>query len=452
MLSHRRTSSATNLKQSQALLKQLRLCAKRLIIRLPLIALLAASLPLQASESVVSSQDSQDKTDHTLDYTLDYTLEHFSYAGPMAVMQLANDWNGKLKSGKDAISFIQSEISARYKNFTLGYLVRKSHQFKIGSDLARGFYYYNNDITLAEQMQINAKMQSKVYAGKGLRLTHTFHLPYLDTHHRTDTRLHGQPPYNYVDTHLKITPGNYVDTHLKITPGIVVLRLDEIIWGGFDGSLFYSSPDEDDWGGTIDLDYGYTKDFIARRPLEGEHLGWLYGLDLDVEWSSPWLEARYSGINVFSRIYWKGMPRTTAKISTESAFYLIGPEYFDDAVLNAPALHYLEASTPLTFADSALKVFLVPDLYAISQNMHLFSSAQITPIRSFYYHGFQYRTKPGVWGSESPIKLGLQHDFSTRTTKLSMQHEYVSMEFASQTMDVSESQQVVLKLGLHVSF
>ena len=418
MLSHRRTSSAASLKQSQALLKQLTLCAKRLIIRLPLIALLATPLTLQASDSTVSTQD---KTDHTLDYTLDYTLEHFSYAGPMAVMQLANDWNGKLKSGKDAISFIQSEISARYKNFTLGYLVRKSHQFKIGNDLARGFYYYNNDITLAEQMQINAKMQSKVYAGKGLRLAHTLH-------------------------------PSYMDTHLKITPSIVALRLDEIIWGGFDGSLFYSSPDEDDWGGTIDLDYGYTKDFIARRPLQDEHLGWLYGLDLDVEWSSPWLEARYSGTNVFSRIYWKGMPRTTAKISTESAFYLIGPEYFDDVILNAPALHYLEASAPLTFADSALKVFLVPDLYAISQNMHLFSSAQITPIRSFYYHGFQYRTKPGVWGSESPIKLGLQHDFSTRTTKLSMQHEYVSMEFASQTMDVSKSQQVVLKLGLHVGF
>lgn len=362
----------------------------------------------------------------------------------MAVMQLANDWNGKLKSGKDAISFIQSEISARYKNFTLGYLVRKSHQFKIGNDLARGFYYYNNDITLAEQMQINAKMQSKVYAGKGLRLAHTFHLPYMDTHHRTDTRLHGrlhgQPPYDYEDS------------HLKITPSIVVLRLDEITWGGFDGDLYYSSPKDDDWGGEIDLDYGYTKDHIARRPLEGEHLGWLYALDLDIDWVSPWFDAKYSGINVFSRIDWKDMPRTTAKISTESAFYLIGPEYFDDVVLNAPALHYLEASAPLTFADSALKAFLVPDLYAISQNMHLFSSAQITPIRSFYYHGFQYRTKPGAWGSESPIKLGLQHDFSSRTTKISMQHEYVSMEFASQTMDVSKSQQVVLKLGLHVGF
>lgn len=372
---------------------------------------------------------------------VDFTFQHFSYAGPMAVMQLANDWNGKLKNGKDAISFIQTEISASYNNFTLGYLERKSHQFKIGNDLARGFYYYNNDITLAEQMQINAKMQSKVYAGKGLRLAHTLPLPYMDTHNN-----HNSP--SYLDSHLNA----YVDSHLKITPSIVVLRLDEITWGGFDGNLYYSSPKDDDWGGEIDLDYGYTKDHIARRPLEGEHLGWLYALDLDVDWASPWFDAKYIGMNVFSRIDWKEMPKTTAKISTESAFYLIGPEYFEDSVLNAPALHYLEASTPLSFADSALKAFLVPQLYSISQNMRLFSSAQITPIRSFYYHGFQYRTEAGIFGSGSPIRLGLQHDFSTRTTKLSLQHEYVSMEFASQTMDVSESQQVVLKLGLHVSF
>ena len=363
----------------------------------------------------------------------------------MAVMQLTNDWNGKLKSGKDAISFIQTEISANYNSFTLGYLERKSHQFSIGNDLAKGFYYYNNDIELANKLQINAKMKSKAYAGKGLRLAHTLPLPYMDTHHN-----HNSP--SYMDSHPKLHTSSYMDSHLKITPSIVVLRLDEITWGGLDGDLYYSSPKEDDWGGEIDLDYGYTKDHIARRPLEGEHLGWLYALDLDIDWVSPWFDVKYSGINVFSRIDWKDMPKTTAKISTESAFYLIGPEYFEDSVLNAPALHYLEASTPLSFADSALKAFLVPDLYAISQNMHLFSSTQITPIRSFYYHGFQYRTKPGVWGSESPIKLGLQHDFSTRTTKLSMQHDSVSMEFASQTMDVSESQQVVLKLDLHVSF
>lgn len=361
------------------------------------------------------------KSNQAVKPKVDLTLQHFSYAGPMAVMQLVNDWKGELKSGKDAISFIQAELSTTYNSFTIGYIQRKSHQFSLGNDLAKGFYYYNNEVKLDDKMQINAKMESKVYSGEGLKIAHKFDFSYLD--HR-----------------------------FSVTPSIVNLRLDEIIWGGFDGNLFYSSPEDEDWGGTIELDYGYTDDSIARRPLNGESLGWLHGLDLDFVWNTPWLNAKYSGVNVFSRIYWDNMPKTTATISTESAFYLSGTEYFENSVLTPPALHYIEASTPLSFADSALKAFLVPELYSISQNMHLFSSAQITPIRSFYYHGFQYLTTPGTWGSASPIKLGLQHDFSSRTTKLSLQHEYVSMEFASQTVDVSKSQQVVLKFGAHIKF
>ena len=389
---------------------------------------LACSFIADAGDVEFNKQSNQISTnDDTKDYfeskhEVDFMANHFSYAGPMAVLQLANDWNGKFKGGKDAISFFETELSVRKNNVVLGYLRRVSHQFEIGNDLARGFYYYNNEIELDERMRINAAMDSKVYSGSGLRLGYRF------------------------ESFL----GSDFENYLSVTPSLTALRLDNIIWGDFEGSLFYSNTD--DWGGTINLDYGYTKDHVVRRPLSGEYLGWLYGLDLNVVWDSPWLEASYKGINVFSKIYWDGLPTTTAQFSTETAFLLYGYEYYDNVILNAPALHYLEASAPLSFADSALKVFLVPDLYAISQNMHLFSSAQITPIRSFYYHGFQYRTKPGAWGSESPIKLGLQHDFSTRTTKLSMQHEYVSMEFASQTMDVSKSQQVVLKLGLHVSF
>ena len=341
-----------------------------------------------------------------------FQADHFSYAGPMAVLALAGDWRGKFKNGKDVISFFETELSVRTNNVVLGYLRRVSHQFEIGNDLARGFYYYNNAIELDERMEINATMDGKVYSGSGLRLGYSFE--------------------NFL--------GFGFENYLSVTPSIVALRLDNIIWGDFEGNLFYSNTD--DWGGTIDLDYSYTKDYVVRRPLSGEYLGRLYGLDLNVDWNSPWLEASYKGINVFSKIYWDGVPTTTAQFSTETAFLLYGYEYFDDVILDAPALHYLEASTPLSFINSAL----------ISQHLRLFSSAQITPIRSFYYHGFQYRTEPGVLGSDVPIKLGVQHDFSSRTTKLSLQHEYVSMEFASQTMDVSKSQQLVLSLGVHVQF
>lgn len=375
-----------------------------LVLLLWLLVMLLFSLPVASLESTSPEKK------------FEYNLEHFSYAGPMAVMQLANDWQGDLKNGKDAISFIQSEVSASYNNVHIGYLARKYHQFLIGNDLARGFYYYNNDITLAERMQINAKLEGKVYQGKGLRLGYLFHNSFESSHQSSNKRL---------------------DNQLTIMPSIVALRLDDIIWGGFEGDLYYTSNQDDDWGGTIDLDYAYSEDYVARRPLEGKTLGWLYGLDLDIAWSSPWLDAQYQGVNVFSRIYWDDLPKTRATISTESAFYLIGSEYFDDAILTAPALHYVQISAPL---------------FSSSQNTHWVSSTQITEIRSFYYHGLQYRTQPGVLGSRSALKLGLQHDFASSTTKLSFEHESVVMELASQTIDISKSQQLVLKLGVRLLF
>ncbi len=88
------------------------------------------------------------------------------------------------------------------------------------------------------------------------------------------------------------------------------LRLTDIIWGDFEGELFYSNTKN--WGGTIDLDYHYTEDHIVRRPLNGEYIGQLYGLDLNLSYQSKNFAIDYQGINVANRIYWDGAPTTTA--------------------------------------------------------------------------------------------------------------------------------------------
>jgi len=338
-----------------------------------------------------------------------YKLEHFSYAGPMAVLQLANNWHGNMKPGRDAISFFQHEISIKKNNFTLGLLSRSYHQFSIENDFARGFYYYNNEISLDEELRVEGSVSAKTYSGMGLRLAYDF----------------------------LFNP--FSETSLRLTPSIVALRLDDIIWGQFKGELFYS--DTDNWGGTIDLEYGYTKDHIVRRPLKGESLGQLYGLDLESEWKSPWLDVIYQGINLFSRVYWDGLPKTKAQVSTETAFLLFGYEYFDDVILHAPALHYIQASGPLS------NISVLSDTA-----FNWLTSARVTPIKSFYYHGFQYPSSLDIFGGTHTVKFGFQHDFSTRTTRLSLDHANISAVLASQTLDVSRSQQLVAKFTFHYRF
>ena len=338
--------------------------------------------------------------------SIQYSFDHFSYAGPMAVMQLANDWNGDIKQGDDAVSFIQSEVSAKTNHFLLGFLTRYYHQFSIGNDLARGFYYYNNDISLDEELRIDAAMQARVYSGTGLRLGYEF----------------------------LINP--FSQARLSVIPSFVALRLDDIIWGGLEGELFYSNTHS--WGGTIDLDYGYTEDHVVRRPLEGEYIGQLYGLDLDLNWQGPWLSFDYQGVNLFSRIYWDGLPQTTAQVSTETAFFLFGYEYFDNVILHAPALHYAQASGPFPIAPNS--------------KLHWLSSARVTAVKSFYYHGLQYRSELEVFDRMQVFKLGFQYDFSSSTSRLSVEHSNITAVLASQTFDLSKSQQLVAKFTFHYTF
>jgi len=360
-----------------------------------LILLCCLSLTVRAENGAENGAD---------DDGIRYSFDHFSYAGPMAVMQLANEWHGDMKSGDDAISFIQNEISIRKSNFQLGYLTRSYHQFHIDNELARGFYYYNNDISLDEEYRIKADLKAKTYAGQGIRLGYDFSDVFSDV---------------------------FSDSFFSITPSLVALRLDDIIWGDFQGELFYN--DTKNWGGTIDLDYAYTEDHIVRRPLQGDYLGWLYGLDLEATVDTPWLVLDYQGINVYSRIYWDGVPRTTAQVSTETAFLLFGYEYYEDLELNPPALHYLAATVPLAGFSG-------------------FSSARITPIKSFYYHGLQFNHELTVFGETKPFALGLQYDFASSTPRLSMSHPNLSFELASQTLDVSRSQQLEANFTFHYTF
>ena len=340
-----------------------------------------------------------------------YSFQHFSYAGPMAVMQLANEWHGELKRGDDAISFIQNEVFVKSGGFHLGYLTRNYQQFEIDNELARGFYYYNNEISLDEECRINADLKAKTYAGQGLRLG-----------------------YGFSDL------ASHEDYSVKVSPSFVALRLDNIIWGDFQGELFYN--DTKNWGGTIDLDYAYTEDHIVRRPLSGDYLGWLYGLDLDVDIATPWFDLDYQGINVYSRIFWQGVPRTTAQVSTETAFLLFGFEYYEDIELNPPALHYAEVAAPLAVLSG------IVNLEGISG----VSSARVTPIKSFYYHGLQFEREVNLFGYVKPYSFALQYDFSSATPRLSLEHPNFSFVFASQTLDVSRSQQLVANFTFHYTF
>lgn len=356
--------------------------------------------------SIIWANDSQNTV------TINYAFDHFSYAGPMPVFQLANDWNGDFKSDDDAIAFMQNEISVQYNNFIVSALAQTYYSFLVDNELASGFYYYNNDISLDEELRIDATMDAKTYSGNGIRL-------------------------GYELSSAALIPDTLPSSiRINITPSIVALRLDEITWGNLEGELFYSNTE--DWGGTIDLDYGYTEDHVVRRPLSGDYIGQLYSFDLEADIDTPWADFDYQGINIYGRIYWDGLPQTTAQLSTETAFLLFGYEYYEDVILNPPALHFLQAAIPL--------------VALTGNNIFWKTNARFTPIKDFYFHGLEWRRDFGWFGETETLKAGLQYDFSNKTPKISVEFSNFSLVFASQTLDVAKSQSLLAKLEFGVSF
>lgn len=357
-----------------------------------LVALLSCQLSFSADDSRIN---------------LSYSFDHISYAGPMAVLQLANDWHGDLKSGRDAVSFLENKVEAKSGNFQISILSRTYHEFLIGNDLARGFYYYNNGIELDQELRIDAALQAKSYSGDGIQLGYDFNV---------------------------LSDKNY---SLSITPKLTALRLTDIIWGHFEGELFYS--DTKNWGGTIDLDYHYTKDHVVRRPLRGEYIGQLYGFDLDVLWQSKYVDIFYQGTNVASRIYWDGIPTTTAQISTETAFLLFGYEYYEDVVLTAPALHYSRITMPLPNA-------------IFKQGLSLRTDSYFSAIREFHFHGIEWATSIDWFSEVEEISFSAQYDFSSKSRKFSVVTPNLSTTLASQTFDLSKSQQLIVNLTFSYTF
>ncbi|MEH6449829.1 MAG: hypothetical protein V7765_14230 [Oleispira sp.] len=325
----------------------------------------------------------------------------------MAILQLANDWHGDMKPGKDAISFLENKVQVTSGNFRFSILSRTYHEFLISNDLARGFYYYNNDVELDEELRIHSALQAKSYSGEGIQLGYTFEISPTQT------------------------------SFLIMTPTLTALRLTDIIWGDLEGELFYSNTQ--DWGGTLDLDYHYTKDHVVRRPLNGDYIGQLYGLDFEATYQSEYITAYYQGINIASRVYWDGLPTTTAQISTQTAFLLFGYEYYDDVVLTVPAFHYGRIALPLggSFA---------------SKGISFRSDGYFTAIREFYFHGIEWVNTVSWFSKAEEVIYSVQYDPTHSSSKVSFSHPNFSTTLASQTLDLSKSQQLIVNFAFNYTF
>lgn len=321
-------------------------------------------------------------------------FDHFSYSGPISVFGLANDWKGKLRSGNDAILDQRFRFTTHYNKLEIGYSQLLYHQYEFPRDLARGFYLYNNDISLDSTFEINTYLKARSYSGKGLTSSYLF---------------------NYDFEHSK----------LSFRPRLNWHRLDYLIWGEFDGRLFYR--DTKNWGGTINLDYQYSKDFILRRPLENDPKGNMYSVDLDLHYSWGNGNLEYQGRNLYALIDWPRAPHTFGEVTTEKALALFAREGYRD---------FSEAPPTIQLLSFDQKIF--------GSRFALLADIRSMAIRNFYRLGASF--------AHNDIIYIARQDIEFNSVEFGAKHQNVEIALQSQTWDISQSQQLNVTLSLSYAF
>lgn len=323
-----------------------------------------------------------------------YKQKVHGFAGPMAILQLANEWKGDFKNGDDGFLFHHSEVGFSIGDVSISYVKRLHAEYHMPNGAARIFYLHTRKQALAQPLNVTAALRAYDYRGEGFKLAYRFH-----------------------------------NDSAYIRPHISWLRLNTITWGHWSGDFSYRS--HKDWDLDIDVDYHYTEDKLLRRgkapgrPLVKNN-GELYSLGLEAGFHWRGYTLDYQGDNLHARINWPDLATTDARVSTQGAFFLLGYEFDEDKEFTPSAIHQLDQSLRLT------------------KHWQLVTQSYLNRIRNSHSLGIAY---------DFPrLKLRLLHELELDAWQLGIEHPNVELSLMSETLNVSRSRLLSAQLALNYSF
>jgi hypothetical protein len=319
-----------------------------------------------------------------------YQQTSYAWAGPMGVLDLADDWRGDLHPhGKDGFVWDQRSAGAYYNGLQVSYVYRQHAQYRFPWNAALGYYQYVHNADLDEEYRFHTRIEVEHYQGEGPAISYRFE-----------------------------------GEHWYLTPGYNQLNLYKLYWGSLNGELYYQNSDH--WGGDIQLDYGYTDDPIVRRELERRSYGTLHGLNLEGGWQQGNYQLDYQGYNLLARIDWSNMPYTKARVCTDCTFFLYGYEYFDDRYERPAAVHFVHQQ------------------YQLNTSLALTLNTVLNQIRNSW--------QPGIDWLAAGIHWQLAADIETGAMQVGIRHPNVQLSLMSELPDINASRLLQVNLGLKLGF
>lgn len=321
---------------------------------------------------------------------VDYQQFSHAWTGPMGVLDLADEWRGELHSGgHDGFLWDQRSTGIFWNGLRISYIYREHAQYRFPWNAAQGYYHYVQEDELDTEYRFDTRIEVEHYRAEGMGISYRFE-----------------------------------GEHWYLTPEYNRLELYRLYWGSLEGELFYQSPDQ--WGGDIQLDYGYTRDAIVRRELDRRSYGTLHGLNLAAGWRYGAYQLDYQGYNLLARIDWPDMPYTSARVCTDCVFFLYGYEYFDDKTVRPAAVHLLQQQ------------------WRLNERFMLTLDSVINQIHNSW--------QPGVDWLSRGIHWRLAVDAETGAVRASIAHPNLTLGLMYELPDLNASRLLQLNLGFRVSW
>lgn len=327
-------------------------------------------------------------------YGIFYQQDTNGYTGPMALLELANNWKGDLQTGDDGVLFHQQEFGLTLNNVSVSYIKRLHAEYQMPYEVAEVFYAFQHDLELSQPLTTNADLKVQDYRGEGFKLQYDFEFD-----------------------------------SLTIAPHISWLELDTITWGSWRGDFSYQNRQQ--WDLNLAVDYYYTEDKLIRRnksptrPLN-PGTGNLLSLGTEIHWQWHDYKLHYQGENLLARIVWKSLPTTEAKVSTDGAFFIIGYEFDENKQLTPAAHQRLRHS------------------YRLSSLWGVAANSWLNTLRSTHSLGAQFY--------QPSYQLQLLRQTDANVWTLGLQHKHIQLELQSGHWNVSHSRWLSLSVAAQLNF
>ena len=367
---------------------------------LPLVQLLILiSLPTKQAYSRESLNILPDKQQQAYS-----EIESISYSEAMPIKQLINDLEGsKINDGDFAFTHNQFEIGHRWGAFELALFWRYDYFLTFSPDTAWLFYLdknadsnntSNNPQSDLELKDYDVSLHANHIQSQGAAIGYSFHLlPDLAIKARI----------------------NYFDS-------------GDMTNGSLTGNITTS---EDDYTGTLYLDYAYKRDSLLHREEESIS-GQGLGIDLDIFWQLTDEVSLYvQGRDVFSYIKWKDVTYTKATAITDRV------SYDENGLINVtPNISGIEGYRN--------QIQRLPNRYLFDLNYHI-ENWQLA-VQLYRYDNFNFpRLKFGT--REKAIDWHVGYDLKTNAVEFGIKHSQISFRIKSERLDWNKAHDFSLSLS-----